>query len=162
MNRILTYLLLTICFLLISSCTIDLNDEKEKLIKEQSIEISSLSIKNDELNKKINDLDKMNNKLFDKNKEKCLSYINFIKKEIIDNNDIYSTKYELIEVFYSSNINECVFTTYIRDDTFNSFWMKAFIYWVNITNWKALFVHDFNKSEYKKDIFDDKIKELKE
>ncbi len=147
MNKIINYCAIVIICLLISSCSIDWNDKQADLLKEQ--------------NNKILVLNKTIEELKDKNKQNCLNHYDQIKKEIVENNkEGYTTIYDLIEVFYSESINECIFTSYVRDDFFKYSWKGAYKYWVSITNWKA-FIGCNNNKEWDCDIFDNKIKELK-
>ncbi len=146
MNKIINYCTIVIICLLISSCSIDWDDKQANLVKEQNNKITLL-------NKNIEELS-------NKNEKDCLNHYDQIKKEIVENNKVYSTKYDLIEVFYSESINECIFTSYVRDDFFKYSWKGAYKYWVSITNWKAFIVCSNNK-KWECDIFDNKVKELK-
>lgn len=120
MKKIINYFTIVIICLLISSCSIDWDDKQANLVKEQNDKILLLNKTIEELN--------------NKNKKDCLNHYDQIKKNITENNKVYSTKYDLIEVFYSEEINDCIFTCYVTDEMFNDSLIKAYKYWVNVTN----------------------------
>ena len=164
MKRFISYIIIVVTCLLISSCSIDWNNEKDDLLKERNNKIDILNSENITLK---NDIKEIN----DKNKKECLWHYNSIKNEILDSNKIYWEQYDLIEVFYSKKLNECIYIVY-TDSPFNIFVKKAYKYWVNVTNWKPFLAYEIRYStcesedciQAKKEEtqFNDKIKELKE
>lgn len=86
MKKIISLLLLSL--LILSSCSIDWNNEKEQKIVELEKQISDMS--------------------FERNKE-CLNLIPNLEKRVIERNeDSNINTYELIEVFYSKEKKDCL------------------------------------------------------
>lgn len=161
--------IIIIMCLLISSCSIDWNDEKDIEVEKKNSQIKLLNDKISTLNKKI---DEINNE----NKKDCLSHYESIQKDILNHNKKYGEQYSLMEVFYSKNQNECFFIVFSYIENFNieySMHQKLYKYWVNISAWDPIIGYNIwnsactNKTKKckeivrKRELFDKKIIELK-
>lgn len=138
--------------MLVSSCTIDWNDEKDKKIAELEKQVLELKTKNDD-------------DLFEK-KQKCLSYKDDIEKDL-GNNKIrnWTWNYSLEQIFYSVAKQECYFVSIKEEGKRTERWLYKYWNhsWYSDSEYLCNYYYndDFIKVDNWCSELDAKVKELK-